>query len=343
MARLGILSHARMGAGAEEVEIGHRVAIDIRGTFTDPAAVDVWTGELVVSKASSTPARLDHGVMAALDRSGVPASSVESLVHGTAVVINAITERRGVPTVLVTTRGSVTCWKSAGPIGPTCTTCRTRSPCRSFPAGIGSRWPSGCRTGVMSSRLLTRRSCAPWPGRSRESSPRNGLPPRSGHQKRGGPGPALMAFRKVATRDWLMRSSDDWQIKRRRTSQQPPDPSVDLVADRAPFLDRLARGVSQLPVEVPFAGKDRTGVPATHRHDHVRRFDDVSCERFRELLRQIEPELVHRLPCAHADLASGSASGVDRVVRSTGRLAGPRRQGSKKSGLHQLPSDRTSK
>jgi len=105
MARLGILSHARMGAGAEEVQIGHRVAIDIGGTFTDLAAVDVPTGELVVTKAPSTPARLDDGVMAALDRSGVPASSLDSLVHGTTVVINAITERRGVPTALVTTGG----------------------------------------------------------------------------------------------------------------------------------------------------------------------------------------------------------------------------------------------
>src|SRR6266496_3470673 len=34
-----------------------------------------------------------------------PTSSVESVVHGTTVVINAITERRGVPTTLVTTRG----------------------------------------------------------------------------------------------------------------------------------------------------------------------------------------------------------------------------------------------
>lgn len=82
------------------------MAIDIGGTFTDLAAVDVPTGELVVTKAPTRPGRLDDGVMAALDRSGVPASSVESLVHGTTVVINAITERRGVPTALVTkTRG----------------------------------------------------------------------------------------------------------------------------------------------------------------------------------------------------------------------------------------------
>jgi N-methylhydantoinase A len=65
----------------------------------------VETGELVVTKAPTTPARLDDGVLAALDRSGVPAQSVEALVHGTTVVINAITERTGVPTALVTTRG----------------------------------------------------------------------------------------------------------------------------------------------------------------------------------------------------------------------------------------------
>lgn len=81
------------------------MAIDIGGTFTDLAGVDVATRELVVTKAPTTPVHLDDGVMAALDRSGVSASSVESLVHGTTVVINAITERRGVPTALVTTRG----------------------------------------------------------------------------------------------------------------------------------------------------------------------------------------------------------------------------------------------
>jgi N-methylhydantoinase A len=67
--------------------------------------VDASTGELVVTKAPSTPARLDDGVLAALERSGIPASSIEALVHGTTVVINAITERNGVPTALVTTRG----------------------------------------------------------------------------------------------------------------------------------------------------------------------------------------------------------------------------------------------
>jgi N-methylhydantoinase A len=67
--------------------------------------VDAATGALVVSKASTTPGRLDEGVMHALERSGVAPRGVEMLVHGTTVVINAITERSGVPTALVTTEG----------------------------------------------------------------------------------------------------------------------------------------------------------------------------------------------------------------------------------------------
>jgi len=89
----------------EEARIRYRTAIDIGGTFTDLAAVELSTGELTLSKSPTTPQSLDEGVMAALRRSGVPADAIERLVHGTTVVINAITERRGVPTALVTTRG----------------------------------------------------------------------------------------------------------------------------------------------------------------------------------------------------------------------------------------------
>lgn len=82
-----------------------RVAIDIGGTFTDLAAVDARTGALTLAKAHTTPTGLEEGVMTAFEGSGLSPASVGSLVHGTTVVINAITERRGVPTALVTTRG----------------------------------------------------------------------------------------------------------------------------------------------------------------------------------------------------------------------------------------------
>ena len=84
---------------------GARMAIDIGGTFTDLVVLDPEAGALTLAKADTTPARLDDGVMKAFGESGIAPASVELLIHGTTVVINAITERRGVPTALVTTRG----------------------------------------------------------------------------------------------------------------------------------------------------------------------------------------------------------------------------------------------
>src|SRR6185437_8773740 len=81
-----------------------RLAVDIGGTFTDLVAVDMVSGAVVRAKADTTQ-DLSDGVLAALAASGVPARSVAEFIHGTTVVINAVTERRGAPTALVTTRG----------------------------------------------------------------------------------------------------------------------------------------------------------------------------------------------------------------------------------------------
>jgi N-methylhydantoinase A len=81
------------------------LAIDIGGTFTDLAAVDRRTGELVLAKADTTPSRLQEGVLTALERSDLQARDVGAFVHGSTVVINAVTEHRGARTALVTTLG----------------------------------------------------------------------------------------------------------------------------------------------------------------------------------------------------------------------------------------------
>jgi N-methylhydantoinase A len=82
-----------------------RAAVDIGGTFTDVAVLDAETGDLSIAKADTTSGHLDDGVMTALGRSAADPHGIEQLIHGTTVVINAITERRGVETALVTTRG----------------------------------------------------------------------------------------------------------------------------------------------------------------------------------------------------------------------------------------------
>ena len=81
------------------------LAIDIGGTFTDLAAVDGRDGSLILSKVATTPSRLQGGVLSALNSSGVRPTDVGVFVHGSTVVINAVTERRGAKTALVTTEG----------------------------------------------------------------------------------------------------------------------------------------------------------------------------------------------------------------------------------------------
>jgi N-methylhydantoinase A len=84
---------------------GIRLAVDIGGTFTDLVAQDAETGQVIRAKANTTPAGLEGGVLAALAQSGIGAGQVAAFIHGTTVVINAVTQRIGARTGLVTTRG----------------------------------------------------------------------------------------------------------------------------------------------------------------------------------------------------------------------------------------------
>jgi len=81
-----------------------RVAVDIGGTFTDLVSIDE-RGRLRRAKSDSTPAALHEAVLTVLGHSGVDPAQVGTFIHGSTVVINAITERRGARTALVTTRG----------------------------------------------------------------------------------------------------------------------------------------------------------------------------------------------------------------------------------------------
>ncbi len=87
-----------------------RVATDVGGTFTDLVyyKVDEKTGEvstLGTAKVDTTPPNFEQGVMESLQKAGLNAQDFEFFAHGTTVVINAITERKGVKTALITTRG----------------------------------------------------------------------------------------------------------------------------------------------------------------------------------------------------------------------------------------------
>ncbi len=82
-----------------------RVASDIGGTFTDLAFLDEKTGAVGMTKVSTTPADFADGVVQTLRKAGLRAPDTSFFVHGSTVIINAITERKGVKTGLITTRG----------------------------------------------------------------------------------------------------------------------------------------------------------------------------------------------------------------------------------------------
>ena len=81
------------------------VGTDIGGTFTDVIGVNLETGEQRLGKVASTPPTYFDGVINGLQRAGIRGDEVLSFRHGATVSTNAILERKGVKTALITTAG----------------------------------------------------------------------------------------------------------------------------------------------------------------------------------------------------------------------------------------------
>ncbi|WP_404321889.1 hydantoinase/oxoprolinase family protein [Cytobacillus firmus] len=81
-----------------------RVATDIGGTFTDLVYVNE-EGEIGVAKSHTTPPNFEKGVIDVIEKSGIDQTAIQTFIHGTTVIINALTERKGVKTGLITTKG----------------------------------------------------------------------------------------------------------------------------------------------------------------------------------------------------------------------------------------------
>ena len=82
-----------------------RLAADVGGTFTDVAAFDEATGQLVFGKSLSTPINLDAGIRAAVEKSGARFADAGLFLHGATVGINSLLERKGAKTALLVTEG----------------------------------------------------------------------------------------------------------------------------------------------------------------------------------------------------------------------------------------------
>ncbi len=85
-----------------------RLAVDIGGTFTD-VALEKADGSLVTAKTLTTQKAPDEGVIAgiaeALGRASLTPADIGVIIHGTTLATNALIEKRGAKTALLTTEG----------------------------------------------------------------------------------------------------------------------------------------------------------------------------------------------------------------------------------------------
>ena len=86
-----------------------RIAFDIGGTFTDFVLEDAARGVVRFGKTATTPRNLEAAVLEGFDAilaaHGAEPGAVETVLHATTIATNAILERKGARTALVTTAG----------------------------------------------------------------------------------------------------------------------------------------------------------------------------------------------------------------------------------------------
>jgi N-methylhydantoinase A len=83
---------------------GVRLGVDVGGTITDLVAPH--DGAVLVTKVPSTPQNQSEGVICSVRATEIKAEEVVAFAHGATVATNALLERRGAGTALITTEGN---------------------------------------------------------------------------------------------------------------------------------------------------------------------------------------------------------------------------------------------
>jgi N-methylhydantoinase A len=87
----------------------YRIGIDVGGTFTDVILVDEATGEVHVAKVLNEPGRraatVVRGIKRVMELARVRPKDVQFIGHGTTIATNAVIERKGARTALLTNKG----------------------------------------------------------------------------------------------------------------------------------------------------------------------------------------------------------------------------------------------
>ena len=151
------------------------LGIDIGGTFTDLVVLDPEDGRAVIWKESTTPDDPARGALAGtrqvLAKAGVAPGRIGRVVHATTLFTNALIERKGARTGLLTTAGFADVLEIARErkyeLYDLSSTCRSRW-CR---ARCGGRRGSGWgRMAASRSRSISTARCARWRRWSRPGS-----------------------------------------------------------------------------------------------------------------------------------------------------------------------------
>lgn len=89
--------------------MAYELGFDIGGTFTDIFAINEETGEIIQEKVPTTPDEFSQGVINGIEKvcaeHDISPEAISHLSHGTTVATNALIEREGVETGLITTEG----------------------------------------------------------------------------------------------------------------------------------------------------------------------------------------------------------------------------------------------
>ncbi len=89
--------------------MSYRLGIDVGGTFTDLLLFNEKTGEIQLTKVSSTPQDQSIGVINGIHKiaaqAGIKPNDIKAILHGTTVATNAVLEGKGAKVGLITTKG----------------------------------------------------------------------------------------------------------------------------------------------------------------------------------------------------------------------------------------------
>ncbi len=89
--------------------MGYRIGVDVGGTFTDVVAYDETSQRSHITKISSVPQNpaiaVVDGIKKICEQVGIKYKDITYVIHGTTVATNALLERKGAKTALVTTAG----------------------------------------------------------------------------------------------------------------------------------------------------------------------------------------------------------------------------------------------